>query len=56
MNKYLLEIINLKKSYENMDNNITLFNNFNIRIKEGELVALIGPSGSGTYSLVSAVR
>ena len=52
MNKFLLEIINLKKTYEHVNGNITLFNNLNLKIKHGDLIALTGPSGSGKSSLL----
>jgi len=52
MSKILLEAINIKKTYEHINGNIILFNNLNLKIKHGDLIALIGPSGSGKSSLL----
>jgi ABC-type lipoprotein export system ATPase subunit len=52
MNKILLETINIKKIYEHINGNIILFNNLNLKIKQGDLIALIGSSGSGKSSLL----
>jgi ABC-type lipoprotein export system ATPase subunit len=52
MNKTLLEIINLKKTFIHENNNIELFKNVNLKIKQGELIALVGPSGSGKSSFL----
>ena len=52
MSKILLETINIKKTYEHINGNIILFNNLNLKIKQGDLIALIGSSGSGKSSLL----
>jgi len=52
MSKILLETINLKKTYDHKNGTINLFDNVNIRIKRGNLIALVGPSGSGKSSFL----
>ena len=42
MNKTLLETINLKKTFHHKNGIIQLFNNVNIKIKSGDLIALVG--------------
>ena len=52
MTKILLETINLKKTFDHKNGNIELFKNVNLKVKRGDLIALIGPSGSGKSSFL----
>jgi ABC-type lipoprotein export system ATPase subunit len=52
MSKYLIELKNVKKSFSHKNGIIELFKNVNLNIKKGELIALVGPSGSGKSSLL----
>ena len=52
MSKTLLETINLRKTYKHINGEIILFNNLNLKVKCGDLIALVGPSGSGKSSLL----
>ncbi len=52
MSNFIIETKDLKKTYKHSNGNILLFDKLNIKIKKGDLVALVGPSGSGKSSLL----
>ena len=52
MNNFIIETLDLKKTYKHSKGNIMLFDKLNIKIKKGDLVALVGPSGTGKSSLL----
>lgn len=51
----LLEIKNLKKSYNTKEGEIEAINNFNLNINEGEIISLVGPSGCGKSTILSII-
>src|SRR5215471_19274154 len=50
--KTLLETINLRKTYKSGKINVEALRGINLRIREGELTAIMGPSGCGKSSLM----
>ena len=52
MSKYLIEVKKLKKTFDHRNGQIKVFQNVDLKIKSGELVALVGPSGSGKSSFL----
>ena len=55
MNKKILEIKNLKKTFQYNNEKIQILKNLNLTFKRGELVALTGPSGSGKSTLLHMI-
>ncbi|MBD9367020.1 putative bacteriocin export ABC transporter [Leuconostoc mesenteroides] len=47
----LISISNLDKSYKNKN----IFSKFNLNVREGEIVAIIGPSGVGKSTLLNII-
>lgn len=52
MNNIILSLKNIKRCYGKGNAELLIFENLNIEIKKGELVALVGQSGSGKSSLL----
>jgi nitrate/nitrite transport system ATP-binding protein len=51
----LLELKNVCKSYGSGNSISPVLNNINLRIKEGEFIAIVGFSGSGKTTLISTI-
>lgn len=52
----MLKIVNLSKSFnKNTDNEINIFNNFNLEIEENKCTAIIGSNGCGKSTLLNMV-
>lgn len=44
---------NISKSYKSGDEQLEIYNNYDIEVKSGEIIALIGPSGCGKSTLLN---
>jgi len=51
----LLEIKNLKKSYNTKEGEIEAIKDINLNIKSGQIISLVGPSGCGKSTILSII-
>ena len=52
-NENIIEIRDLKKSYDS--GKIKALNGMNLKVKKGEFISIMGPSGSGKSSLLNMI-
>lgn len=53
MSEYILELKNIKKSYQDGEGSREILKGANLSVKAGELVAVVGPSGSGKSTFLT---
>ncbi|WP_296352073.1 ABC transporter ATP-binding protein [Winogradskyella sp.] len=51
----LLSLNEATRSVNSGNNKVTLLNNINLQVKEGEFISLMGPSGSGKSTLLNCI-
>ncbi len=51
----IISLNNVSKSYWQADKEISVLNNINLEIEEGEMISITGPSGSGKTTLLNII-
>ena len=55
MNSEIIKLLKISKKFTSASGDINVFENINININKGEIVALTGPSGSGKSTLLHII-